>query len=926
MSRGVKRDNAQFEQQHTKDGDRGEDDRKRSKFELSAPHTVQRTPSTSGILPSPARMNGNPESYVLSDIGDVSPYDLATEERPRLAVYCDSFSKAENGVGRIIQKFIRTHENLRAKKYHDQAISRVCDTLAELAVLSHHYKAMGPVACLGAAGVAKSSTVNSIMSKKMLAIEHGGHERGTYVVHEYLGPHPAQKTPYYVLVLFHSEQTVKSLVRRHCGILLQKSEDSDDGEEQEEADELGQKQGTAVDFFHTVMRDRAEFQTLDKTKAFFNNVNDDQAEDLTNDLVEHAIGFIRARGLHDNQKVYECVDEKDLNEKFREVSKPALARRNTVKPPSPWPLVAKIQVHQYIDLLRTGLALADTPGVSDSNLTVVENTTNYLSDAETILVFASIERIAQNELLDQQLKYCINLGKMQSTILVVTKIDLKQAYSEDESQDLEEADLNLYRAAEDKLARAQSKSRRLEISKQAATDNDQYRELDGQLRSCNQEIVKAQGNLREVVAEIQCREVGTVMKEKFRQLTKSKTAPALRVHFVSNTQYQLHVAGYNIANPPVLDVETTGVPRLRHALYTIAARGKFATLKMIVKHRIIQSMKGIQGILTKSSLERKEELRNEIKHQLHLFDALAPAIVKKVLRFFEDGIRSTVKNNLKIWCAEGVKLAKRWEKMKPATFAAFCRKGGFHKPPKTKDIVSWNSLICDIFQSQLAEACDTLLDEVDKEIALWPDKVSGTFRKFKMKITTSPSAQGMDLAEFFTVVDNVQEELMGDLCIHGDRLHSMIQNVNSAMTTDGKDNYVAEAMRNTECLSATKPPFDKNRPHKKRVEAISKKLSGEGEESVFFTMSKKARQNLLKRLKHWEKGVQEAVGEGCKTIKDDFAGRFQTAEEAEQASKDDKHKKEVDCLQQAVGEALNAINTEVMGYIKECEAYEESSA
>lgn len=66
-----------------------------------------------------------------------------------------------------------------------------------------------------------------------------------------------------------------------------------------------------------------------------------------------------------------------------------------------------------------------------------------------------------------------------------------------------------------------------------------------------------------------CNAVRTKLKDKLKLLTKSKATPELKVLFISNTQYQKHVGGYEIADFPALDIEATGIPGLRQMLYSI---------------------------------------------------------------------------------------------------------------------------------------------------------------------------------------------------------------------------------------------------------------------------------------------------------------------------------------------------------------------
>ena len=872
------------------------------------------------------------------------PYDVRSQEqRPFLAIYSPSFEKAEECVTTVVKDFLAIHDKIQADGYDNEAVARVCDELRKFQTLTKHYKPIGPVACLGPAGVGKSSTINSILSQKMAAPEHDGDERGTYVVHEYLGPLPTQVTPYAVEVPFRDTHTVDALVIRHQNNII-KAQLPEEELDEDVDDDLEQKSDTAIEFFHNLLCNHKDFRTLDDVKSFFEDREDDQ-QGATEEILHHIQQFLEARNLRNNQEFYECIDERQLNDVFKKVSRPFRTRGNANKTPTPWPLVSKVRVRQDLDLLKSGLVLGDTPGINDTNLTVVENTTNYLKDADSILVFASIKRVSKDTALDQALRDCIVLGKMQSICLVITMIDSKEPFSSYERDGLDQSDLDALEAKEEGIAAVNFQIRDVEALKRMETNNDRFRALDVQLEALARKVLVANAELKQLVVEIHCNAVRASLKDKLKKLTKNNAAPELKVLFISNTQYQKHVSGYDALDLPALDVQATGIPALRQLLYGIPARGKLETMKMIAKHRVPQAIKGISGILNKSTLERKEEVRQEVEQHMYLFDALVPGLVKSILRSFRKQISAEVNKNDEKWTERGEKLAKTWEKnVKPATFGAFCRKGGFWRMPRTKNMISWNGSICDISKPKLGAILESFLYSIDGEIDVCPDKLAEVFFAYKAAIEMSPAAQGMDLSTFFSVIDDIKEELTADLCHHTYQLREICQNVSMTMTTDGKDNYFAEAMQATydACALFSNETYGKqggqdrgshqskrrrlskqNSPHTKRLECVRKKLSGSGEESIFVTMCRKAERNLTIRLQDWEKDVQTAIRKSCEKIISDFDERYQDAEEdTEEGTGNEQDPVAIEKLQEAVKVALSSLEGEVMGYFEDCEAYE----
>lgn len=95
------------------------------------------------------------------------------------------------------------------------------------------------------------------------------------------------------------------------------------------------------------------------------------------------------------------------------------------------------------------------------------------------------------------------------------------------------------------------------------------------------------------------------------------------------------MAGYDAKKPPSLDIEGTGILALRRMLYEVPARGKSTTLSRIGKNLLPKIFGSIIGVLTKSWLERKNEVLKEITHNLNECGDLVASLCKEVKRHFE---------------------------------------------------------------------------------------------------------------------------------------------------------------------------------------------------------------------------------------------------------------------------------------------------
>lgn len=242
---------------------------------------------------------------------------------------------------RVCQNFSSVFERLkRDDGYENEALDNVCSNLRALSIVK--YPPVGPVACLGPAGIGKSSMINSVLSQKLTAPEHDGDERGTYVVHEYPGPLCEQCSPYLVEIPYRSMQVIKTLCIRHQTTNPLPSDELD-----EEEEEAQKKYHTALEFFYDLLCDHPDFEDMDEVKSFFDN--EMPFEEVTEQLYKRILCFVESCKL---QEVHPCADEGEMNEIFQKVSRPVKTRKGRI--PSPWPLITKVKVRQNLDLLRVG--------------------------------------------------------------------------------------------------------------------------------------------------------------------------------------------------------------------------------------------------------------------------------------------------------------------------------------------------------------------------------------------------------------------------------------------------------------------------------------------------------------------------------------------------------------------------------------------
>lgn len=316
----------------------------------------------------------------------------------------------------------------------------------------------------------------------------------------------------------------------------------------------------------------------------------------------------------------------------------------------------KIQIRLHNELLNSGLVIGDTPGMTDGNQDVVNATTNYLDRASVVLLVEEKKRLTANKTLDQNLRECLWRGKQGDNIrLVLTAIDKTESkISNSKRSELSREDIRALNDAEAIVSQLESRASDLAREKndlmmtQGTVDFNEFRRIEKELSDMPIRLKHAQAHVKQVAIAISIRETELDVKEKLRNFGRERKAPNLAVHGVSNKDYQIHRAGYPANDPPSLDIDGTGIPALRHTLYAKAASRKYSTLHRICHIQLPAILNGIIGILTKSRLERKQEVVKVIERVLE-GHSIAGDVVAELRNRFSLHIIETVETNEEAW-------------------------------------------------------------------------------------------------------------------------------------------------------------------------------------------------------------------------------------------------------------------------------------
>ncbi|KAF2165168.1 hypothetical protein M409DRAFT_24554 [Zasmidium cellare ATCC 36951] len=774
---------------------------------------------------------------------------------PRLAAYHPLCEKTETDITRLCDDFISAYDQHKTAGFESAELESISRQFSTYRSVSKHYPPIKPVALAGPMGAGKSRTINSILDQPGLALDSDASDRGTNVVHEYLGPRPRQKAKYLVNVVYYSASQLNSRIANIVRSIYQylSLENGSGDADVEDEDDLRSKFNSSLNFFRTILCDYEEFDSRETATAFFEeHFNEKTSEDELTEMLENLFyDFKASRKLVNDMESYIASDEAELSRIFAQVSKP---QDMELQHPHPWPIIEKIQVRvRDNDLLKKGALVADTPGVADSDELVVNNTTMYLQNVGIVLIVSPILRTQRLNDLNDILRQCLVLGKAERTYLVMTKIDQKDPLKPHEIASLQPQFRQAFEAAEAQLVKLTQEIKDLNVKKDIllsqlsdSTKVIEFQQTHARLGLLPSLIKEQEAKKFQVAVEARNYDTELLLKNKFRELSKSGRAPDLKTIFVSNEEYQLVAQGM----PSRLDPATTGIPGLQHILCEVPACDKFGTLQSIVEDHVAVSFRGAVLSLTKTKLERKEQVQNRLLCVLKQSTTVADSLKKSVERVFDQVLANAFDKREQSWQDKAQRLIKDWETFNSGNFTAFCRRSGAWKPKrkgqkernKKSQMIFWNAMIQDIFSSDISKDLEEFWQGFDaaeicaqSNIRDWLDRLEDTLK-------ACPEFQGAsDTAMFYEMLHHVRDQAQKAV---RQILRSLRRETTSVfhqvtMRDKAQENYVDKAMQPTynagakiETKQFATTTGKKVSPgalaHDARVNLIRRKLMGTG--------------------------------------------------------------------------------------------------
>ncbi|KFZ06243.1 hypothetical protein V501_07587 [Pseudogymnoascus sp. VKM F-4519 (FW-2642)] len=508
---------------------------------------------------------------VSSSISDVSyyndltsPYDVGSEEPPLEPFFASPFQTALQKGLDIAKDAADAMETAGQSLVAGGDLQRLINDAKELSTFKS--SETRTIAVLGDSGEGKSSLINSLLHFPNIAKTGDIGAACTSVVTEYRQKTTDHLAPITIEVEYLSigeiEDLIKELVWNYRQMYLPHTE------------------GDSVSENEYATMQRESEQAWSSLEAGFSHQPSFNKAMLINDISEAGLSIANSQLV---QWAYE-LNWPDSGENGKWTSTADTAdecceKTSVFMEDRFWPFTKIIRVYLQADVLKTGIILADLPGLHDTNLARVKATQDYLLRCNYIFIVAKISRAITDQSLKSslysilsrhaELEWEESAGKSMKVAVVCTK---------------SEVDINV------KAARQEFCGPNKSIPQGVMTKLDKdIKEAKAQGNKALKKHLKRKQQLLLISAR------NTHVKEGLQRAYSSKVPNGgLEVFCVSNTTYGKYTIKGNVEM-----VQASGIPELRRFCYTMTAHAQLLEARHFLSSMLSSLLNSAELLATK---------------------------------------------------------------------------------------------------------------------------------------------------------------------------------------------------------------------------------------------------------------------------------------------------------------------------------------
>ncbi|KAJ9136605.1 Ras GTPase family protein [Pleurostoma richardsiae] len=610
----------------------------------------------------------------------VPPYDLRDEETPQHRFFSPEFQSAlQKGLG-IAKDTVEAIEKLDGL-VTDSTLSKFLQTAKRLRVF--HGSDTRTIAVLGDSGEGKSSLINSLLHFPGVAKTGDIGSACTSVVTEYRQKTSEHTAPITIEVEYLStpeiEALLKELLWSYRQLYLPDIES--DKTLPEDYARYQRQSAQAWSALEAAFKHKGEFKP-----ERLQDMSDGALDRITTELIrwseeiEWPEGGVNGLWRSTANTTEECCEKTEIFMKDKY-----------------WPFTKIIRIYLNAQVLKTGVVLADLPGLQDTNLARVRATQDYLMRCNNIFIVAKISRA----ITDQSLK---------TSLFTVLARQVPLEWDESAAKSLNVAvvctkseDINL------ETARREFCGTGKKIPLAVVQQLDQ--EIDDAKRAGNAAL-KKQLKLRRELLFIGAR--NQHVKEGLQTAYASKVPDRkLEVFCVSNKLYEKYTRK---GNSDV--VRASVIPELRKFCHSITAEAQLQEARHFLQSSLFSLLNSLYMWATSSLMETgpgtgesKEQIIEKLKKATKSWTKALRGLRRDFMLCFEEQILKMMENRYDAWETAADQEGREWDSWHWTQYKAWCLNNGDHETAK-RGRVDWNAKIIWKMRTELEFQWDIVEEEI----------------------------------------------------------------------------------------------------------------------------------------------------------------------------------------------------------------------
>ncbi|KAH6700598.1 hypothetical protein BKA61DRAFT_705543 [Leptodontidium sp. MPI-SDFR-AT-0119] len=645
------------------------------------------------LRPPPGNLSlGGLRQRSVSDASDVSgnnenndntiPYDVRDEEAPQEPFFTSAFQTAlQNGLG-IANKVVTAIEKVIGSSEPSSDLGRLFKDARRLGTFRS--SDTRTIAVLGDSGEGKSSLINALLHVPEIAKTGDIGAACTSVVTEYRQKTRDHTAPITIEVEYLSkseiEDLIKELLWNYRQIFLPEVEED------------------TVDPKDYARYQRESEQAWSALEAGFKHQRGFNKQ-LLSDMAEGGLAKATSKLIQWAHELQWPGDGSSGTWKATaDTAEECCEKTSIFMQDRFWPFTKIIRVYLSAQVLKTGVVLADLPGLQDTNLARVRATQTYLMKCDNVFIVAKISRA----ITDQSLKSSLY------------SILARHAPVEWEESGVKSLNLAIVCTKSEDIN--QKTARREFCGPDKKISPSMMEQLDKEIedaRRNNDKSLKKQLKRKHVeqVQEFLLIDArSSHVKEGLQNAYASKIPGGrLEVFCVSNTTYEKFSRKGNAEM-----VRASGIPELRRFCHTITAGAQLLEAKHFLQSTLSSLLSSVELWASSSQPHPQVENRGQYDESIHTFlQEITAEISNKINQSkaeFQDSFREVLSDYLEqrnhFWEDAAETKGREW-----TSYNAWCLNRGDHATPK-RGHLNWNSELIWKMRIELAYQWGLLEDEI----------------------------------------------------------------------------------------------------------------------------------------------------------------------------------------------------------------------